>query len=78
MACYCRNWNTILWGKVAAAVVPSVIFGLLHIINVDVNLRDIILLLIAGTSVGIMFSLIVYQSVQFGLVHWHMECGILL
>lgn len=50
------------WGRVAAAIVPSVIFGLLHIINIDMNLRDIILLLIAGTSVGIMFSLIVYQS----------------
>lgn len=50
------------WGRVAAVIVPSVIFGLLHIINIDMNLRDIILLLIAGTSVGIIFSLIVYQS----------------
>lgn len=50
------------WGRFAAVIVPSVIFALLHIINIDMNLRDIILLLIAGTSVGIMFSLIVYQS----------------
>lgn len=50
------------WGKTIAILVPSVIFGLGHAIGVNMNILDIFLLFVAGTSVGIMFSLIVYQS----------------
>jgi membrane protease YdiL (CAAX protease family) len=51
------------WGKAPAILVPSVIFGLLHIANMKApNLMDILVLLIAGTSAGVMFSLIAYQS----------------
>lgn len=50
------------WGKMIAIIIPSVIFGLLHTIGMDMNLIDILLLFVAGTSVGIMFSLIVYES----------------
>jgi len=51
------------WGKYIAIVVPSVLFGILHIFNMtSPNIIDILVLLVAGTSVGIMFSLIAYQS----------------
>ncbi|EJO5347792.1 CPBP family intramembrane metalloprotease [Clostridium botulinum] len=50
------------WGKMIAIIIPSIIFGLLHTIGMDMNIIDILLLFVAGTSVGIMFSLIVYES----------------
>ncbi|KYH34834.1 CAAX amino terminal protease self- immunity [Clostridium tepidiprofundi DSM 19306] len=50
------------WGKVIAIIIPSIIFGLLHAIGMHMNIIDILLLFVAGTSVGIMFSLIVYES----------------
>lgn len=47
------------WGKTIAVFVPSVLFGLLHIFNMDApDVIDILMLVIAGTGVGIMFSLI--------------------
>lgn len=49
------------WGRKVAIIIPSIIFGLLHTID-GMNLLDIIMLFIAGTSVGIMFSLIAYES----------------
>ena len=45
-----------------AIIVPSVLFGLLHIIGNDLNFVSIIQLLIAGSIVGILFSLIAYES----------------
>lgn len=50
------------WGKGVAILVPSIIFGLLHAIGADLHLMDLLMLLVGGTSVGIMFSLIVYKS----------------
>lgn len=50
------------WGKMIAIIIPSIIFGLLHAIGMNMNIADILLLFVAGTSVGIMFSLIVYES----------------
>ena len=53
----------IRWNKFIAITVPSVLFGLLHIFNIEnFNITDVSLLLIAGTAVGMMFSLIAYQS----------------
>jgi len=49
-------------GKTVAILVPSVIFGLLHAIGKDLYLIDLLMLLVGGTLVGIMFSLIVYES----------------
>lgn len=45
-----------------AVIVPSVLFGLLHIIGNDLNFISIIQLLIAGSIVGVLFSLIAYGS----------------
>ncbi|MBT9778036.1 CPBP family intramembrane metalloprotease [Clostridium sp. MCC353] len=51
------------WGKAIAVLAPSVLFGLLHIFNMKApNAIDILILVIAGTAVGIMFSLITIQS----------------
>lgn len=53
----------IRWGKAVAVVIPSVLFGMMHIRNMDSpNITDILILVIAGTAVGIMFSLITIQS----------------
>ncbi|MGM9927226.1 MAG: lysostaphin resistance A-like protein [Bacillus sp. (in: firmicutes)] len=64
------------WGKRIAIVIPSVLFGLLHASG-GMHLLDVLILLVAGTSVGIMFSLIVYESGSIwcsALVHgiWNM------
>lgn len=50
------------WGRPTAVIFPSLLFGLLHIIGNKMDVVDLIQLMIAGTSVGIMFSLIVYES----------------
>lgn len=51
------------WGKAAAILVPSFLFGAVHLTNMDSwDFLDALLLLIAGTMVGVMFSLIAYQS----------------
>lgn len=53
------------WGKLIAILISSVLFALLHIINISIsleNIMEIILVIIAGTSVGIMFSMAVYVS----------------
>lgn len=45
-----------------AIIIPSVLFGLLHIIGNDLDFVSIIQLLIAGSIVGVLFSLIAYES----------------
>lgn len=47
------------WGNInIAVIVPSVLFGLLHVLNGKLNLLSFIQLLIAGTVVSILFSLV--------------------
>ena len=60
-----------------AIIIPSILFGLVHTIGSSLNLSLILQLLISGTMVGIMFSLIEYESKNFwnnALVHamWNM------
>lgn len=50
------------WNRYVAIFVPSVLFGLLHIIGNDLDLLSIIQLIIAGSVVGILFSLVTYES----------------
>lgn len=50
------------WNRAAAIFVPSFLFAALHILNMRMGVIDILQLLIAGTAVGVMFSLIAYQS----------------
>lgn len=49
------------FGKIVAILVPSMIFGLLHATG-GMSIVDILILFIAGTSVGVMFSLITYEN----------------
>lgn len=50
------------FGKMTAIILPSFIFALMHLISAKMNIVSILQLIVAGTSVGIMFSLIVYES----------------
>ena len=50
------------WNRYIAVIVPSVIFALSHVIGADLNFVSILQLLVAGSMVGIMFSLITYES----------------
>lgn len=60
------------WGSIAAAAVPSVLFGAVHIIGAELSIASLLLVLAAGTMVGIMFSLIQMEGGSVwnnGLVH---------
>lgn len=48
--------------RICAVMIPSVAFAAFHLVGVDANLLGIVQLIVAGTSVGITFSLICYQS----------------
>ncbi len=50
------------WNKTAAVLAPSVLFALMHTLNMRLEFIDMLLLITAGTSVGVMFSLIALQS----------------
>ncbi len=60
------------WNTKTAVLVPSLLFGLVHIIGMDFSLVSCLLVLIAGTMAGIMFSLIELESNSIwnsGIVH---------
>ena len=62
-----ERWN--IW---IAVIVPSVLFGLVHVIGMAFSLGSCLLVILAGTMVGIMFSLIEIESGSVwnnGLVH---------
>ena len=46
------------YNKVVAIIAPSLLFGIVHILGTDFNLLSCFLVIVAGTMVGIMFSLI--------------------
>lgn len=46
------------FNKAVAIIVPSVLFGFVHILGMGFNLLSCALVLVAGTLVGVMFSLI--------------------
>ncbi|SFR61906.1 CPBP family intramembrane glutamic endopeptidase [Anaeromicropila populeti] len=50
------------WNKKAAILLPSMLFGLLHIIGNNLSFVSMIQLLLAGTMVGILLSLVTYES----------------
>lgn len=50
------------WNKAIAIAAPSVLFGLIHIMGRDLDFLSIIQLIIAGSIVGILFSLVTYES----------------
>lgn len=50
------------WNRRVAIILPSVLFGAVHIIGMDFSASSCLLVLAAGTMVGIMFSLIALES----------------
>lgn len=46
------------WGRAAGILAPSVLFASLHIIGMNFSLASCIQVMVAGTMVGVMFSLI--------------------
>lgn len=60
------------WNIKVAVLIPSVLFGLVHIIGMDFSIINSLLVLIAGTMVGIMFSMVAIESGSVwnsGIVH---------
>lgn len=60
------------WNIKVAVLVPSVLFGIVHIIGMDFSIISCLMVLIAGTMVGIMFSMIEIESGSVwnsGIVH---------
>ena len=60
------------WNTKAAILVPSVLFASVHLIGMNFSALSSILVLAAGTMVGIMFSMIVIESDSVwnsGIVH---------
>lgn len=50
------------WNKAVAVIVPSAAFGAAHALNGKLSLVSFIQLLVAGSIVGILFSLVTYES----------------
>lgn len=50
------------WGKTAGILAPSLLFASLHIIGMNFSLLSCVQVLVAGTLVGVMFSLIALES----------------
>lgn len=50
------------WNKAAAVIVPSAVFGAAHALNGRLSVISFIQLLIAGSIVGVLFSLVTYES----------------
>lgn len=60
------------WNKVVAIIVPSLLFGIVHILGTEFTFGSCLLIILAGTMVGVMFSLIALQSGSVwnsGIVH---------
>ena len=60
------------WNIKAAILVPSVLFGVVHILGAGYSFGNCLLVVLAGTMVGIMFSLIMLESGSIwnsGIVH---------
>ena len=60
------------WNTKVAILVPSVLFASVHLIGMNFSVLSCILVLVAGTMVGIMFSMIAMESDSIwnsGIVH---------
>ena len=50
------------WNIQAAVIVPSILFGFVHILGMNFSVGSCLLVILAGTMVGVMFSLIAIES----------------
>lgn len=70
------------FSKKIAIIVPSVLFGVVHILGMDFDFLSCVLVIVAGTMVGIMFSLIASETNSIwnsAIVHaiWNMVVSVL-
>lgn len=66
-------------GLKAAVILPSLLFACAHIMNMEsFNLTDLVLLILAGSSVAAMFTLFALQSDSIYPGHLRMQPGISL
>lgn len=69
------------WSNTKAAIlVPSILFGAVHIMNDSISLMSAVILVIAGTAVGVLFSLVCLHYDSFwnnALIHilWNISTG---
>ena len=60
------------WNMKVAVIVPSMLFGIVHVLGMDFSIGSCLLVIIAGTMVGVMFSMITIESGSVwnsGIVH---------
>lgn len=60
------------WNIKVAVIVPSMLFGIVHVLGMDFSIGSCLLVIIAGTMVGVMFSMITIESGSVwnsGIVH---------
>lgn len=60
------------WNMKVAVIVPSLLFGMVHILGQNFSIGSCLLVVLAGTMVGIMFSMIAIESGSVwnsGIVH---------
>ena len=60
------------WNMKVAVIVPSMLFGIVHVLGQDFSIGSCLLVIIAGTMVGVMFSMIAIESGSVwnsGIVH---------
>ena len=60
------------WDMKVAVIVPSMLFGIVHVLGQDFSIGSCLLVIIAGTMVGVMFSMIAIESGSVwnsGIVH---------
>lgn len=64
------------FGITVAVIVPSVLFGALHIIGNSLDLISIAQLLVAGSIVGILFSWLPLKPIRYGIMQSSIVSGI--
>ena len=60
------------WNIKVAVIVPSMLFGIVHVLGQDFSIGSCLLVIITGTMVGVMFSMIAIESGSVwnsGIVH---------
>ncbi len=68
------------WNTKVAVIVPSLLFGVVHILGMQFTFGSCLLVIVAGCAVGIMFSLIAMESGAIwsnALVHMLWNCIII-
>ncbi|MEG0107342.1 MAG: CPBP family intramembrane glutamic endopeptidase, partial [Lachnospiraceae bacterium] len=59
---FIMNALSMRFNKTIAIIVPSLLFGVVHTIGMDFDFLSCALVLVAGTLVGVMFSLITIET----------------